>query len=75
MCISRDNFLVIIMIFSNKKEEKIIKEFLSNKKKQHFIMSFCPKYSNNECEDINQCWHGCDKVSKYIKNFSGGGGS
>lgn len=75
MCISRDNFLVIIMIINNKKEEKIIKEILANKKKRHIIMSFCPKYSENECEDINQCWHGCDKVSSYIKNFSGGGGN
>lgn len=61
---------------------------LNRNKEQHlsskfFFYSFTPNWSTDEEGDGSFCWHGCDKVSKFIQAnttidmfyLGGGGGS
>ena len=70
-------------------KEELIESFIQNRDKEEhltskfFFYSFTPNWTENEENDGSFCWHGCDKISKFIRAnttidmfiLGGGGGS
>lgn len=61
------------MRLSTMKDEILKSIILKRNKDEHlsskfFFYSFTPYLSTEEENDGSFCWHGCDKVSKFIKD-------